>query len=118
MASRQSTVDYVLEQIAGAGNVSARKMFGEYGIYCDGRMVALVCDDLFYVKPTVAGRGFAAGCEEAPPYAGAKPCLLISEDRLEDPDWVGELVRLTTAEIPLPKPKPPKEKAAKAKSGR
>jgi TfoX/Sxy family transcriptional regulator of competence genes len=111
MASRQSTVDYVLEQIAGAGNVSARKMFGEYGIYCDGRMVALVCDDLFYVKPTEAGRNFAAGCEEAAPYVGAKPCLLISEDRLEDPDWVGELVRLTTREIPLPKPKASKAKA-------
>jgi len=108
MASRQSTVDYVLEQITSAGTVSARKMFGEYGIYCDGRMVALICDDLFFVKPTVAGRNFAAGCEEAPPYGSAKPCLLISEDRLEDSEWVSELVRLTTQEIPLPKPKRPK----------
>jgi TfoX/Sxy family transcriptional regulator of competence genes len=88
-------------------------MFGEYGIYCDGRTIALVCDDLFYVKPTVAGRNFAAGCEEAPPFQGAKPWLLISEDRLEDSEWVGELVRLTTGEIPLPKPKVPKRKAVR-----
>ena len=32
MASQQSTVDYILEQIAAAGDVSARKMFGTYSV--------------------------------------------------------------------------------------
>jgi hypothetical protein len=41
MASRQTTVDFILDQIEGAGTVSAKKMFGEYGIYCDDKMVAL-----------------------------------------------------------------------------
>ncbi len=52
MASSQGTVDFIVEQMASAGTVSARKMFGEYGIYCDGKMVALVCDDRLFVKPT------------------------------------------------------------------
>jgi TfoX/Sxy family transcriptional regulator of competence genes len=43
MSSQQSTVDFIVEQMAKAGAVSARKMFGDYGIYCDGKMVALVC---------------------------------------------------------------------------
>jgi TfoX/Sxy family transcriptional regulator of competence genes len=41
MASRQTTVDFILDQIEAAGTVSAKKMFGEYGIYCDDKMVAL-----------------------------------------------------------------------------
>jgi DNA transformation protein len=41
MASQQSCVDFILEQIAEAGVVSAKKMFGEYGIYCDEKIVAL-----------------------------------------------------------------------------
>jgi len=112
VASSQSTVDFVLEQIAGAGEVSARKMFGEYGVYCDGRIVGLICDDTFFVKPTSAGEAFAPGLERGPPYPGAKLYLRIDADRLEDADWLADLVRRTTAELPLPKPKP-KSKARK-----
>lgn len=55
MASMQTTVDFILKQVAAAGIVSAKKMFGEYGFFCDGKMVALVCDDQLFVKPTLAG---------------------------------------------------------------
>jgi TfoX/Sxy family transcriptional regulator of competence genes len=65
MASSQGTVDFIVEQIAAVGTVSARKMFGEYGIYCDGRMVALVCDDRLFVKPTPDGRAYLGACDEA-----------------------------------------------------
>ena len=112
MATRQETVDYILEQIETAGDVSARKMFGEFGIYCDGKMVALVCDDTFFIKPTKEGCVFAGDLEEGPPYPGAKPQMIIPGDRLEDSDWVTELVRLTTAALPMPKPKKPKAKKA------
>ncbi|MCX8508766.1 MAG: TfoX/Sxy family protein, partial [Rhodobacteraceae bacterium] len=43
--------DHVLEQIQGAGVVAIRKMFGEYGVYCDGKVVALVCDNQVFLKP-------------------------------------------------------------------
>ncbi|MFP3631728.1 TfoX/Sxy family protein, partial [Burkholderia sp. SIMBA_045] len=72
MASHQGTVDFIVEQSALAGTVSARKMFGEYGIYCDGKMVALVCDDRLFVKPTPDGHAFLGACEQAPPYPSAK----------------------------------------------
>jgi DNA transformation protein and related proteins len=81
MASLQSNVDFVLAQIETAGVVSARKMFGEYGLYCDGKLVALLCDDQLLVKPTAAARAFAGPVEEKPPYEGAKPSMLIGRDR-------------------------------------
>lgn len=52
MASTQRTVDYLLEQLAGAGDVSTRKMFGEYALYCEGKVVAFICDDRLFIKPT------------------------------------------------------------------
>ena len=58
VASRQTTVDYIVEQAAGAGQVSARKMFGEYALYCGNRLVGLICNDQLFVKPTVEGRAF------------------------------------------------------------
>ncbi|MEQ1858968.1 MAG: TfoX/Sxy family protein [Chthoniobacteraceae bacterium] len=50
MAKRSEFVDYILEQLAPLGEVTARSMFGGYGIYLDGRMFALVADDTLYVK--------------------------------------------------------------------
>jgi TfoX/Sxy family transcriptional regulator of competence genes len=67
MASRQSTVDFILEQIATAGTVSAKKMFGDYGIFCDGKMLALVCDDQLFVKTTLAGKSFKGKITEGGP---------------------------------------------------
>lgn len=109
MGSRQQTVDHVLEQIERAGAVSARKMFGEFAIYCDGKMVALVCDDRFFVKITEAARAMlsdeGAILPEAPPYPQAKPCFLIDADRLDDHEWLTRLIRVSTAALPAPKPK-------------
>jgi TfoX/Sxy family transcriptional regulator of competence genes len=105
MGSRQETVDYIVDQIAAAGAVSAKKMFGEYGIYCDGKMAALVCDDQLFVKPTAGGRAYLGTPDEASPYPGAKPCFLIDGGRWDDAAWLAELLRITTRELPVPKKK-------------
>ncbi len=110
MSTQEPTIAFLITQIVGAGAVRARKMFGEYAIYCDEKVVALVCDDKFFVKPTDAGRKFAGPLEEAPPYLGSKPFFLIEEDRWEDDKWMTELIRITTGALPVPKPKKPKRK--------
>jgi TfoX/Sxy family transcriptional regulator of competence genes len=105
MASRQDTADYILDQLARAGRVAARKMFGEYGVYLDGKLVALIADDQFFVKPTTAGRAHIGTPREAPPYPGAKPYFLIDGDQCEDADWLVDLVRATARELPPAKAK-------------
>lgn len=112
MASKQSTVDFLVDQIADAGAVSAKKMFGEYGLFCDGKMVALVCDDKLYVKVTPLGRAFIGTCAEEPPYPGAKPCLLIAGEYWDDHAWLSHLVKISASQLPAPKPKAPRKKAA------
>lgn len=110
MATQQSTVDFILEQVAGAGDVSARKMFGEYALYRQDKVVALICDDQLFVKPTRSGKAYLGETVEAPPYPGAKDAFLIAADKWDDADWLVELIRLTVAELPAPKPKKPKPK--------
>lgn len=104
MASDQEFVNYVVNQMENAGSITFRKMFGEYAIYCDGKVVALVCDNQLFVKPTSAGRSFIRNIVEAPPYPGAKLSFLI-EDKLEDHKWLSKLISITAAELPIPKPK-------------
>ena len=103
MASDPDFVEYVANQMDGAGTITYRKMFGEYGIYCDGKIVALVCDDRLYVKPTDSGRSYIGEPVEAPAYRGAKPSFLV--ERVDDRDWLGGLIRASAAELPAPKAK-------------
>ena len=107
MASQQRTVDFLIEQIGHAGRVSSKKMFGEYGIYFDDKMVAMVCDDQLYVKPTSAGRAQFERPVEASPYPGAKPCLLVAGELWDDHEWLGRLIAVSAMELPQPKKKKP-----------
>ena len=104
MASEINFLDFVLEQIKSSGEITAKKMFGEYGIYSDGKLFGLICDNKLFIKPTNSGRKFIGNVVEAPPYEGAKPSFLI-EDKIEDSEWLSELVRISLNELPAPKPK-------------
>ena len=101
MASSQEFVQYAADQSSGAGRITYRKMFGEYGMYCDGKIFALVCDDQFFIKITNAGKRLAPGLTETPPYEGAKPYFLIED--LDDRDFLTEFITATCSELPMPK---------------
>ncbi|HVF69515.1 MAG TPA: TfoX/Sxy family protein [Xanthomonadales bacterium] len=105
MATKQSTIDYLTDQISEAGIIRSRKMFGEYGIYCDEKIVALVCDELLFVKPTKSGRKFIKKVVEAAAYPGSKMYFLITGDYWEDAEYMSVLIRKTASDLPLPKPK-------------
>ena len=109
MASNQEFVDFVVSQVDSVGEITARKMFGEYGIYANGKIFGLICDNQLFIKPTIGGRGYIQEVVEAPPYPGAKLYFLIDE-RIEDREWLSELVRISIAELPEPKPKKKKKK--------
>ena len=112
MASDLTFVEYVRDQMSAAGTITFRKMFGEYAIYCEGKVVALVCDNQLFVKPTSGGRSFAGRVAEAPPYPGAQAHLLIG-DELDDREWVSRLIRISEKELPAPKPGKPKRSEGK-----
>ena len=92
-------------------------MFGEHGIYCSGKLVALFCDDQLFMKPTEAGKAFIGSdaFTEGAPYPGAKPWFLISGEHFDDNDLLSELTRVTANELPVPKPKAPKPRASTTK---
>lgn len=109
MATDQGTVSFLIDQLSRANDVSAKPMFGEWGLYSQGKLIALICDGQLFFKPTPGGRALAEPCDEAPPYPGAKPSLLIDPARWDDADWLGQLVAITAAGLPLPKPKAPRK---------
>lgn len=116
MATSQDTIDYLLEQLSGTRNVTARKMFGEYCLYLAGKPVALICDDQLFLKDTKAARSAISKPVEHAPYPGATLHLLISADLWEDNDWLANLIRATAAQLPEPKVKKKKKAIARKSS--
>lgn len=106
MATKQSTIDYIQDQLVSTGNVSARKMFGEYALYCNNKVVGVVCDDTLFIKITEAGKEFVGkSYEEGIPYPGAKFSMVIDDDQIEDREWLSSLILITAESLPQPKQK-------------
>ena len=103
MASNSDFVQYIADQCSGAGEITVKKMFGDYGIYCDGKIFGLICDDCFYLKPTEEVRPLMRVVDMRPPYEGAKPYFFIEE--VDDHEYLSSLVKVTCAQLPMPKPK-------------
>ena len=103
MASNSDFVQFIADQCSGAGEITTRKMFGDYGIYCNGIIFGLICDDHFYVKPTESGRQLLRTLELRKPYDGAKDYFYIAD--VDDHDYLSELVRATCKELPKKKKK-------------
>lgn len=114
MSNDPDFINYVCDQIGDHCDVTYRHMFGGTTLYSRGKVVALICDNQLFVKPTAAGRDYIGNVTEAPAYAGSKNFFLI-EDEIDDADWLTALIEVTEKE--LPKPKPRRKKKAAGKKG-
>ena len=108
MSTSEEFMVYLSDQLRDAGIITYRKMFGEYALYCDSKVIGLVCDGQFFLKKTDAGRKLLKEVCEAPAYNGAKPSFLITST--DDREYLTKLVRATCSELPYPKQKKKKEK--------
>lgn len=108
MATRKDTIAFVLERLGHPDRFSVRAMFGEYAIYADGKVVALVCDDQLFVKILPSSAVLAKHCEEVPPFPGAKRYYLVTEDQLSSLRSLPDLLIAMAATVPAQKRKPKK----------
>jgi TfoX/Sxy family transcriptional regulator of competence genes len=106
MATEKNFVDYVMETAGLGARLSCKKMFGEYALYLDGKVVAFACDNSLFIKPSKAVTVLAPDLPQGPPYPGAKD-YPIADELLDDPEALRRLIVETGALMPLPKEKKP-----------
>lgn len=114
MATTREFVEYIVDQLRDAGQVSVRPMFGEYGLYVNGKIVGLLCDEQLFLKITEAGKAFLETYETAEAYPGSKPYFLISDP--DNRETLTELIRVSLPELPEPKVKKLSQKKKSARS--
>ena len=103
MASNTDFVQYIVDQSSGAGEISVKKMMGDYCIYCDGIFFGLICDNNLYIKPTDPGAAQLKDVVMRSPYPGAKEHFLITD--VDDRDYLTAVIKATLPALPRPKSK-------------
>lgn len=109
MATEPSFLEYVADQSRLQDRLTYKKMFGEYALYLDGKVVAFACDNSLFVKPAEATRKLTANLPQRPPYPVAKP-YPVADELLDEPDRLRDLLLATEQAMPSPKPKAPKKR--------
>ncbi len=102
MASSMEFVEFAIEQLKAAGNIYCRKMFGEYGWYCDGKFMGVICDNQLFVKITPETGSAFPDVPKVSPYEGAKAYFLVKD--MENNKELIRLVRATWNALPAPDP--------------
>ena len=103
MASSREYLDFIMEQLAGAGDVTCRAMMGEYVIYYRGKVIGGIYDDRFLVKPTASAAAMMPEAVREKPYEGAKEMLLV--DNVENKEFLRKLLEAVYGELPPPRKK-------------
>jgi len=101
MATSEEYIEFVCGQLAGAGAVRRRKMFGEYMVYVNDKPLLLVCDNTVFVKMLPALADTLSGAETAPPYKGGMLHYVLDMDNRE---LVQTVVGILEPITPLPRP--------------
>lgn len=105
MATSEHTIEIILESLASLPDIRSRKMFGEYALYCDDKVVAFVCDDRLLLKITPVSTQLVRTQTTGKPYPGAKDYYHIDENDWDDRHYLTELIVKTADSLPTPKPK-------------
>ena len=105
MATQKETIEFILGKLRDRSRFSSRAMFGEYALYADGKVVALVCDDLLYVKILPASQALERLCEKGEPYPGAKPHYLVEEGQLSTLETLPAILGAIAESLPEEKSK-------------
>jgi len=121
MASSVDTALYICDQAGLGRRLTYRKMFGEFAVYLDGKVVGLICDDELFLKPTPECKAYLGEVAEAPPFPGARNFYVLSAF-LDDTERLSEALRITARALPerrskSQRPKPRSRVAARKPSG-
>lgn len=93
--SDKKFLEFVIGQLENVGEISYKKLLTEYGLYSNGNLFGIIFDNELFIKPTKSGKAFI---NKSPLHAKEKPGFL-NKDKLEDKEWICQLVRITIKEL-------------------
>lgn len=104
MATTKEFHDYVVENLQRVGEITTRKMMGEYLVYYQGKLIGDICDNCLFLKPTESVLKLLLDADRAYPYEGSKT-LMVVVDGVEDVELMTKVLTAMVKELPEKKKK-------------
>lgn len=104
MATSKEFHDYTVKTLQKIGDVTTRKMMGEYLVYYQGKLVGDICDNCLFLKPTESVLRLLPDAERGYPYEGSKT-LMVMVENVEDEKLMTAVLNGMYQELPEPKKK-------------
>ena len=101
MPNSNATFAHILDTMPNL-TLTVKKMFGEAALYLDGIVVAFICDDTLFIKPTPSALAMLPDADRGPAYPGSKD-YIIGSAVLDDPDLCARALRAVAADAGKPK---------------
>lgn len=95
-------IESVCEALQPLGEVSSRKMMGDYVIYLNGKCIITACDNTVYIKKLPCIEDLMLTAEKGCPYPGAKEAYILD---FSDMRKVLQVIGILWEALPYPKPK-------------
>ncbi len=102
MATSLDFINYVCEQLNGIGNITYKKMFGEYMVYLNNKPVIIVCNNVAFVKKLDVIAEMMQNADVGFPYKGAKEHYVLD---IDNADFCKDIVTKVEEVTPIPKPR-------------
>lgn len=103
MATTIDFIHYVTQQMQHEDHIRFIKMMGEYCLYYDDKVIALVTDNQLFIKDTPQGRNHVNEVILQEAYPGSKLFLLV--EQLDNRAYLQQLAQITYLALPPAKPK-------------
>ena len=112
MSTTADFVAYVQELAQLGERLTTHRMFGEYALYVDEKVVGFACDNTLFIKYLDQTTGLTAALPAGEAYPGSRP-YAIADALLDEPKRLQALLLATAAALPPPRPKRPRKHSQK-----
>ncbi len=102
MATSLDFIKYICEQLNDIGNITYKKMFGEYMVYLNNKPVIIVCNNVAFVKKLDIIVEMMQNADVGFPYKGAKEHYILD---IDNSDFSKKIIAKIEEVIPIPKSK-------------
>lgn len=101
MSSDKNYLKLVLDKLDSLYDINYKSMMGEYIIYYKNKIIAYVCDNHLFIKPTNKAKYLIKNYVLKPPYQNAKDMIFIENINDYSNDFFNELFISMYDELPL-----------------
>ena len=103
MATSREYALFVENLFRGVDGFSMKRMFGEYGIYLQGRVLGFLCDEQILLQDTPTARKLLPNAERKELFPGSKLFIIFSDEG--NHHLLQSVAQAIWEELPVPKPR-------------